>query len=183
MQGTINREFLLNISSNLLFSEGLNSLTIRTLAKEAKCSPQPIYSNFENIEEVKDNTLAMIFQDLNSKLKQAVATTATDKLWTFHVALFKSLLKAPGLALTVVSNYEQVAYYIRKTNNELVSCFNLKQQEYGRKIILNDVLTRGWLLTSQQIHNFYQLKLTYQLTDAAIDRCVQQIMTTEFAFI
>ncbi|MCI1290268.1 MAG: TetR/AcrR family transcriptional regulator [Lactobacillus sp.] len=183
MQGTVDREFLLNISSNLLFSEGLNSLTIRTLAKEAKCSPQPIYSNFENIEEVKNNTLTMIFKDLGMKLGQALKTTETDKLWAFHVALFKSLLQAPGLALTIVSNYEQVAYQIRKTNNELIRDFNLKEQEYGRKIVLNDVLTKGWLLTSQQIHNFYQLKLTRQLTDAAIDNCVQQIMTTEFAFI
>lgn len=184
MQGTIDREVLLNASSNLLFSQGINSLTIQSLAKEANCSLQPIYSNFESIEEIKDHTLAFIFANLSSKLAQAIHTAEIDKLWAFHTALFKALLKAPGLAVTIASNYKQVAYLIRKNNNELIKSFNLGEQEFGRKIILNNVLTQGWLLTSQQIDNFYQLKLNNKLAnETVINHCVQQIMTIEFASI
>ncbi|MCH3905338.1 MAG: hypothetical protein LKF01_00590 [Lactobacillus sp.] len=183
MQGIIDRDFLLDISSNLLFADGVNSLTIRSLAREAKCSPQPIYSNFENIDEVKNNTLALIFKKLGSQLGEAVRNANDDKLWAFHMAMFKAMQQAPGLALTIVDNYDQIAYQIRKLNNQVIKMFDLERHEYGRRIILNDLLTKGWLLTSQQILNFKQLKLVQQLNKPAIERCVQQIMTTEFAFI
>lgn len=56
---TITREQILNAAYEVVESEGFSKFTARNIAAKMKCSTQPIYLEFENMEDLKK---AMIHQ-------------------------------------------------------------------------------------------------------------------------
>ena len=56
----ISKEDIINKAVNIARCENFNSINARRLAKELGCSVQPIFSNFKNMEELKNVVLSKI---------------------------------------------------------------------------------------------------------------------------
>ncbi len=54
------REDILNAAVNLVQEQGALALSVRNIAKKLNCSTQPIYSEFENMETLRDELMAYI---------------------------------------------------------------------------------------------------------------------------
>lgn len=68
----INKEGLLDAAYELVRKEGLESLSARKLAKEAKCSTQPIYDSFQTMDAIVKVTEEKMKAEYE-KLKKEVA--------------------------------------------------------------------------------------------------------------
>lgn len=56
-----NRDDIINIGYNIAKKEGLESINARRVAKELNSSVQPIFHNFANMEELKNEVVAKIY--------------------------------------------------------------------------------------------------------------------------
>lgn len=56
------REDIINVSYEIVKKEGFDSLNARRIAKELKCSIQPIFHNFKNMEELKEEIKQKIYK-------------------------------------------------------------------------------------------------------------------------
>ncbi|MDR2465008.1 MAG: TetR/AcrR family transcriptional regulator [Streptococcaceae bacterium] len=65
---TIQREQIIDVSMQIILNHGLKSLTARRIALEMKCSTQPIYLEFKNMDELKET----IFSDVFKKLEEEI---------------------------------------------------------------------------------------------------------------
>lgn len=54
------REDILKAAVHLVHQEGASALSVRNIAKELNCSTQPIYSQFESMETLRDALMAYI---------------------------------------------------------------------------------------------------------------------------
>ena len=54
------REDILKAAVHLVQQEGASALSVRNIAKELNCSTQPIYSQFESMETLRDALMAYI---------------------------------------------------------------------------------------------------------------------------
>ena len=54
------REDILKAAVHLVQQEGASALSVRNIAKELNCSTQPIYSQFESMETLRDELMAYI---------------------------------------------------------------------------------------------------------------------------
>ena len=66
----ITKEKVVETAFQIVREQGLDALTARNIAKKLNCSTQPIYSVFENMEEVKDNVYNMAVDFALSCMKQ-----------------------------------------------------------------------------------------------------------------
>lgn len=66
----ISREKILDIAYKMAISNGLEGMTARSIAKTGHFSTQPLYLEFNNMEEIKSEVLARISHDLRTKILQ-----------------------------------------------------------------------------------------------------------------
>lgn len=59
-QKRIFREDILKAAVNLVKEQGAQALSVRNIAKNLNCSTQPIYSEFENMETLRDELMSYI---------------------------------------------------------------------------------------------------------------------------
>lgn len=64
---TITKEQILNAAYDVVASEGFSKLTARSIASKMKCSTQPIYLEFKNMEDLK-NALFLQIEDYLTKV-------------------------------------------------------------------------------------------------------------------
>ncbi|MGX6962750.1 TetR/AcrR family transcriptional regulator [Vagococcus xieshaowenii] len=61
---TITKDQVLNAAYSLVSTEGFDKFTARNIAQRMKCSTQPIYLEFENMEDLRTQVLEMIKKHL-----------------------------------------------------------------------------------------------------------------------
>lgn len=66
----ISREKILDIAYKMAISNGLEGMTARSIAKTGHFSTQPLYLEFNNMDEIKGEVLARISHDLRTKILQ-----------------------------------------------------------------------------------------------------------------
>ncbi|GIP32105.1 TetR/AcrR family transcriptional regulator [Paenibacillus sp. J2TS4] len=66
----ITKEKLLDTAFKIVREEGLEALTARSIAQRLKCSTQPIYSVYGNMEEVKDDVFNRAVDYALASMKQ-----------------------------------------------------------------------------------------------------------------
>lgn len=89
------REEIVDASIELVREEGIENLTARVLAKKLGCSPQPIFTVFEDMTDLKK---AVIHRA--SEILSEFSLTKTDEIPTFKeagMALVLFALKEPNL--------------------------------------------------------------------------------------
>ncbi|MDH6365307.1 AcrR family transcriptional regulator [Enterococcus sp. PF1-24] len=64
---TITREQILKAAYEIVATEGFSKFTARNIAHKMKCSTQPIYLEFENMQELKDVLLDKLYDQLANK--------------------------------------------------------------------------------------------------------------------
>lgn len=62
----IDKQRILDAAYKLAVRGGIESLTARNIAKAVKCSTQPIYLEFENMQDLRNQVLAKISDELKS---------------------------------------------------------------------------------------------------------------------
>ncbi|MDK6868289.1 TetR/AcrR family transcriptional regulator [Lactobacillus paragasseri] len=66
----IDKQRILDAAYKLAVRGGIESLTARNIAKAVNCSTQPIYLEFENMQDLRNQVLARIFDELKSNTLQ-----------------------------------------------------------------------------------------------------------------
>ena len=66
----IDKQRILDAAYKLAVRGGIESLTARNIAKAVKCSTQPIYLEFENMQDLRNQVLARISDELKSNTLQ-----------------------------------------------------------------------------------------------------------------
>lgn len=66
----IDKQRILNAAYKLAVRGGIESLTARNIAKAVNCSTQPIYLEFENMQDLRNQVLARISDELKSNTLQ-----------------------------------------------------------------------------------------------------------------
>lgn len=70
----ISREKILNSAFELVRKEGVEALSVRSIAHACDCSTQPIYHSFNGIEEIKDEVYKMSLNYFYEYLLKIVAS-------------------------------------------------------------------------------------------------------------
>ncbi|HLQ40492.1 MAG TPA: TetR/AcrR family transcriptional regulator [Tetragenococcus sp.] len=65
---TITRDQILDAAYEVVAKEGFSKFTARNIAATMKCSTQPIYLEFKNMEDLKHSLLTEIFDNLSAKI-------------------------------------------------------------------------------------------------------------------
>ncbi|MGM0123790.1 hypothetical protein IGI37_001164 [Enterococcus sp. AZ194] len=71
---TITREQILKAAQNVVATEGFSRFTARNIANKMKCSTQPIYLEFKNMDDLKQELYNQIHQYLSEHVFPAVHT-------------------------------------------------------------------------------------------------------------
>lgn len=66
----IDKQRILDAAYKLAVRDGIESLTARNIAKAVNCSTQPIYLEFENMQDLRNQVLARISDELKSNTLQ-----------------------------------------------------------------------------------------------------------------
>lgn len=66
-----NKENIIDVAYNIVEKEGLASLNARRIAKELNCSVQPIFHNFANMEDLKEEVFNKIYAKYQSMMIEA----------------------------------------------------------------------------------------------------------------
>lgn len=66
----IDKQRILDAAYKLAVRGGIESLTVRNIAKAVNCSTQPIYLEFENMQDLRNQVLARISDELKSNTLQ-----------------------------------------------------------------------------------------------------------------
>ena len=72
------REHILKAAYELINREGFGNFTARNIAKHMGISTQPIYLEFENMQDLKNTLVEAVFKDLSENVFPVVRTG--DKL-------------------------------------------------------------------------------------------------------
>ena len=70
----ITREMILNAAFELTRKEGIEALSVRSIARMCDCSTQPIYLSFKGIDEIKDEVYLMSMNYFYNYLLKMVAS-------------------------------------------------------------------------------------------------------------
>ena len=89
------KEEILKKSIEFIKEFGYFKLTVRDLTKYIGCSTQPIFKNFNNFEEYKDNLKLYLRDDYNSFIKKYV--DEEDYLYTISYAYALYAKKEPNI--------------------------------------------------------------------------------------
>ena len=65
---TITREQILKAAHEVVASEGFSKFTARNIATKMKCSTQPIYLEFKNMDDLKQTLIQDIFDYLSTEV-------------------------------------------------------------------------------------------------------------------
>ena len=77
---------ILEVSRNIIISQGYNRLSIRAIAREAGCSPSNLYEYFRNKSEILEALAAYVSKPLNKSLKEAALQDTDDPLLSIAAA-------------------------------------------------------------------------------------------------
>ena len=65
----ITREMILNAALKLLKNQGFDAVNIKGLAKELKCSTQPVYLSFSGMEELREQLIPLAVKEFETIMK------------------------------------------------------------------------------------------------------------------
>lgn len=144
----ITKEILLEKAFYIVKEKGIDYVTARNVAKEAGCSIQPVFSQFETIESLKRQTFEFAceklmseilkFQDspdFFSKTSMWVIHLAREEKYLFHLLYLSDSYQSKNLA-EVMLGYESN----REILNKMVKIYNLDMET------CKDILIKGFLL-------------------------------------
>ncbi|GMA47608.1 TetR/AcrR family transcriptional regulator [Tetragenococcus muriaticus] len=170
---TITRNQILEAAYEVVAKEGFSKFTARNIAAKMKCSTQPIYLEFKNMEDLKQELLKEIFDYLSAEVLPKEQTG--DKLVDLGFNYIKFATKEKQLykALYLEENLEDSS--IQKFSFDYF--VNLAQQEPEYKDLPQDKLsalyTGFWIivtglaaLTSANIMKPSDEEITTLLTEA-----------------
>lgn len=66
----ITKEMILKAALKLLKKQGLEAVTIKSLAKELKCSTQPVYLSFSGMDELREKLIVLAINEFKEYMKQ-----------------------------------------------------------------------------------------------------------------
>lgn len=93
----IPREKIMEAALELLEESGMESINVRALAAKLKCSTQPIYLSFQNMEECKAAVEQEAYRRYESFLKQELAQEKYPKYKRFGMGYIRFACTQPGL--------------------------------------------------------------------------------------
>ena len=85
----ITKEDIIKTSIELVRSKGDSSINARTIAKELNCSTQPIFSNFESMEKLKEATINESYKIYLDFLKSEEDTKKYPRYKSFGMAYIR----------------------------------------------------------------------------------------------
>lgn len=121
----VEREHILDAALSLMRQEGFEKLTARNIAEYLNASTQPIYKEFENMSDLKDNLFKHIKDSLgNSIFKLDQTDTDLQTVCTNYInfannegTLFAALYRGEDVKVTAVHDYinESLHEVIKRT--------------------------------------------------------------------
>ena len=66
----ITKEMILKAALKLLKKQGLEAVTIKSLAKELKCSTQPVYLSFRGMDELREELIVLAINEFQERMKE-----------------------------------------------------------------------------------------------------------------
>ena len=133
------KENIINSAFNLVREKGLESLSARNLAFELKSSPQPIFSYFENMDEVKKSVFDRAVKEYKSYTDEEIARGKYN--------VYKSM----GMAYIKFARYEKHLFKM------LFMCENKKYFEQSDMIFSEavDLIKGNFSLPSNMAEKFH----------------------------
>ena len=108
----IDKKKILDAAYKLAIRSGMESLTARNIAKAVHCSTQPIYLEFENMNDLHNQVLEKISNELKSKTLQQSFTGEPfiylDLSYIYfakdHIGLFRAMFVDSKFGTDMISN-------------------------------------------------------------------------------
>lgn len=66
----VTKDMILKAAMTLLKQDGYEAVTIKTLAKELKCSTQPVYLSFSGMEELREELIPLAVKEFEDTMKK-----------------------------------------------------------------------------------------------------------------
>ena len=143
----INKEDIIKAGYEIVEKTGMDSLNARDLAKKLNCSVQPIFSNFENMDSLKNDVLNYCYQQYIDYMKLSKDYKDTGiryiRFAKIKPNVFKAIFTIPSdrNAMDCMINDESftiIATKMRKLNNftdEMIKDFHLKMWLFTQGIV------------------------------------------------
>lgn len=143
------RDDIINVAYEIVKNEGLKKLNVRRIARELNCSVQPIFHNFENMQELENVIKLKISNKFEEIINEEVSNCKDDKPYlAVGIAYIKFAKEYPEFFKILFMQDDNVTpeEFIEKdktTNIALKMCekvFKLSKQEQ------TDIHIKAWLL-------------------------------------
>lgn len=143
----ISKEDIIKAGYEIVEKTGIDSINARDLAKKLNCSVQPIFSNFENMDSLKDDVLNYCYQQYIDYMKLSKDYKDTGiryiRFAKIKPNVFKAIFTIPSNrnAMDCMINDESftiIATNMRKLNNftdEMIKDFHLKMWLFTQGIV------------------------------------------------
>lgn len=143
----ISKEDIIKAGYEIVEKNGMDSLNARDLAKKLNCSVQPIFSNFENMDSLKNDVLNYCYQQYIDYMKLSKDYKDTGiryiRFAKIKPNVFKAIFTIPSdrNAMDCMVNDESftiIATNMRKLNNftdEMIKDFHLKMWLFTQGIV------------------------------------------------
>lgn len=143
----ISKEDIIKAGYEIVEKNGMDSLNARDLATKLNCSVQPIFSNFENMDSLKNDVLNYCYQQYIDYMKLSKDYKDTGiryiRFAKIKPNVFKAIFTIPSdrNAMDCMVNDESftiIATNMRKLNNftdEMIKDFHLKMWLFTQGIV------------------------------------------------
>lgn len=139
----IRKEEIVDVSFDIIQKEGIEALNARKIANKLHCSVQPIFSNFENMEELKK----VVFQKIANYFYKFIAKVCDNDLPKY---------KQVGMNYIKFAQIEPNFYKILFLDNNQIEIPIIEKDNDEFKII-KQYMSNATKLSKKEMEDFHRL--------------------------
>lgn len=171
----VTKQDVLNAATELVRSQGAQALNARALAQVLGCSTQPIFSNYENMEQLRTDVIVRGWKEYGAYIRKEIESKRYPDYKAYGIAyirfaqeekeLFKFLFmreRSPQEAANSDADIAEVIELIRKTtgfSEETARLLHLEVWTFVHGIATMTVtsyLNLDWEFISEMVTDVYQ---------------------------
>ena len=127
---TYTKEMIVDAGLNVIFEQDFKHLTARAIANELGCSPQPIYLQFENMDDLKDAIVAKLWQRCHNYM-ELKHKKDSRKMINYPLSFIRYALKKPNW---YQSCFQDMSGNLKEINEKLKTYFMTEIFEFERNL-------------------------------------------------
>ena len=157
------REDIIQAACDIVQNEGIEELNTRRIAKELQCSTQPIYHNFDTVEQLKSEVIEKIYHIYVSYMKQG--GEETKAYLGMGMAYIRFAMDYPNFFK---------ALFMRESGMSPVDF--IKNDDMGNKVLRQGQLFSGLTGEQQVLAATRTVRLTYREIETLLASATKEML-------